>query len=755
MSSNSDTDRDYSLIGAESKGAVEKGLADAQWYTSPVPKDKMRELLVRKDGPAIRDTLLWFGLIFGSGYLVYLWWGAWYVAFPYIVYSVLYASTSDSRWHESSHGTAFKTDWMNNVLYEISSFMVLRQSTVWRYSHARHHSDTIIRGRDPEIAVPRPPDIKQIILTFFGVASAVPEFKKMITHASGRIDPQVATYVPEREWRKVIFKARIYVSIFLFVIFLSVFYGTILPLMFIGLPTLFGTWLMPVYGFTQHAGLQENVLDHRLNCRTVYMNRVHRFLYWNMNYHVEHHMFPLVPYHNLPQLHELVKDDCPKPYNGIIETFKEIIPAILKQVKDPYYYVERKLPERSGQHDEQPDIIVGNKAHWYNGKIEICKASELAEGEIVRFDFEQRTYAVYHANGAYYATDGMCTHGNTHLSDGIILGDVIECPKHNGRFKLADGSPARTPVCVGLNTYQIEEEQGRLYLYVDLPDDQGKNALLDEGVAYRVVSNKNVATYIKELVLEKTDDGVIDYLPGQYAQFIIPPYEAGFKTIDVQTPFAERWEENDLFGLHASNSIYVKRNYSFATNPAVDTTIKFNVRLSLPPAGTDVSPGIGSSYLFNLKPGDQVKLTAPHGDFLIKPGEREMVYIGGGAGMAPLRAHLSYLLETKKTKRKLSFWYGARALDDLFYNEYFEEMEQTNENFSFHVALSSPRENDQWNGDLGFIHDVVSRRYLQSHTNPGNIEYYLCGPPALIKATLAMLSQLKVPAELISYDEFS
>jgi len=163
---NKTTIRDYSLTGVETPKAIELGLADAEWYQSPVSREQMRELLVRKDGPAIRDTLIWFGLIFGSGFLFYSMWGSWLAIFPYIIYSVLYATTSDSRWHESSHGTAFKTDWMNTALYEIASFMVLRQSTVWRWSHTRHHSDTIIRGRDPEISVPRPPKISKIIRTF-------------------------------------------------------------------------------------------------------------------------------------------------------------------------------------------------------------------------------------------------------------------------------------------------------------------------------------------------------------------------------------------------------------------------------------------------------------------------------------------------------------------------------------------------------------------------------------------------------------
>ncbi len=156
--------RDYSLPGRESKLSVEKGLADAKWYTTYVPRESMKGLLVRKNSPAIKDTLLWFTLIFGSGYLVYLSWGHWWFVFPYLVYSVLYASTSDSRWHESSHGTAFKIPWMNNALYDIASFMVFRQSVPWRWSHFRHHSDTIIRGRDHEIAVPRPVNLISAVL---------------------------------------------------------------------------------------------------------------------------------------------------------------------------------------------------------------------------------------------------------------------------------------------------------------------------------------------------------------------------------------------------------------------------------------------------------------------------------------------------------------------------------------------------------------------------------------------------------------
>lgn len=749
------TVRDYSLVGAETPIAIKLGLADANWYKSPVSREEMRELLVRKDGPAIRDTIIWLSLIISSGYLVFLWWGSWFVIFPYFIYSVLYASTSDSRWHESSHGTAFKTDWMNNLLYEIASFMVFRQSTVWRWSHARHHSDTLIRGRDPEIAVPRPPKIRMILLAFVGIRGAIPEMRRTFLHASGRIDPEVATYLPVHEYAKVIFKARIYISIYLMVITIAIFSRSILPLMLIGLPMIFGGWLLPIYGLTQHAALQENVLDHRLNCRTVYMNRIHRFLYWNMNYHVEHHMYPLVPYHALPHLHKLIKDDCPEPYKSITDAFREIIPAIMRQAKDPAYFVERKIPEHGKKHlNTDRNIIFGKPDSLRGGKIEVCQSNDLPRGEVLRFDFKQNTYAVYRTiNDEFYATNGFCTHGNAHLAEGVVIGNTIECARHNGRFNIRDGSPARIPVSISVKTYPVEIVDEKIVLNLtgvqdDKPDDQGQETL------FRVVSNRNVTTFIKELTLEPLNGVPFPFHPGQYVQISIPPHKTFFREFQIEEPYYKVWNEMGLLDYLAETTVYTKRNYSMATNPAIDSNLKFNVRIALPPAESKLSAGVGSSYLFNLKPGDEVQLTVPFGYFLIKKSDHEMVYLGGGAGMAPLRSHLSYLLETEKTIRKVSFWYGARSVEEIFYDDYFNKLEQEHGNFSFHLALSETRKQDHWNGHVGFIHEVLLAEYLSKHENPHNIEYYLCGPPAMISAGMNMLKKLDVGEDFISFDEF-
>ena len=751
-------DCDYSLVGPSAQRAQELGLAEADWYQSPVPRDTMRQLLQRRNGPAIRDTIIWFSLLGLFGALGVLLWGSWWAILPFAAYGALYGSTSDSRWHEAGHGTAFKTDWMNNVLYEISSFMVMRESSVWRWSHTRHHSDTIIVGRDPEIAVPRPPSITKFILTFFGLPAMWAYVRKIMIHSLGRMDPEERTYIPESEYPAIYFKARIHLAIYLAVIAAAILTGTILPLMFIGLPNLYGAWLMPIYGDTQHAGLAENVLDHRLNCRTVYMNVINRYLYWNMNYHVEHHMFPLVPYHNLPRLHAIVKPDMPKPYPSLFAAWREILPAILRQVRDPGYFVKRKLPTptvRAAANSAAKIIIAAGPADA-DGWVEIGPAAALECEDVLRFDHGTSTFAIYHTDDdRWYATDGICTHGNTHLATGWVKGNLIECPKHNGRFDVRDGSPRRPPVCTALRTYPVRMAHGRLLLNVCKPAGAARSGS-EKTYAFRVISNDNVATFIKELVLEATPDSPpLTYQPGQYIQINIPAYgKIAFRDLTVRPPFSEVWQAQHVYDFQTENHTALRRNYSLASNPRRDTQLRFNVRIATPPRGQDCPAGVGSSYVWSLKPGDLVSAVGPFGDFLVKPTDREMVYIGGGSGMAPLRSHLSYLFDTLRTTRRVSYWYGARARQELFYTDYFESLAQQFPNFTFHPALSEPLPQDCWELSTGLIHDVVQREHLDRHPDPTAIEYYLCGPQAMIQAARKMLGNFGVPSKQIACDEF-
>ncbi|MBS1815057.1 MAG: NADH:ubiquinone reductase (Na(+)-transporting) subunit F [Acidobacteria bacterium] len=745
---------DYSLIGVNSNAAVEKGLAEAEWYQCPVPRETMRKLLERRDGPAIRHTLLWFALLFATGYATYRLWGSWWAILPYAVYAVLYATVSDSRWHEAGHGTAFKTDWMNVVLYEIASFMIVRESTPWRWSHTRHHSDTIIVGRDPEIAVPRPTNVSKFIQTFFCIPAYTAYFKTLIPHVFGIKTATEATYIPDSEWSKVYWKARVHFAIYLASIALSIYTRSFLPILLVGATNLFGTWLTVTYGMTQHAGLAENVLDHRLNCRTVYMNPVHRYLYWNMNYHVEHHMFPLVPFHALPKLHEAIKDDCPPPYTSIFNAWREIIPAILRQIHDPAWHVKRVLPPAKVRSREATHVATGSPDA--EGWMDVCAASELRNADALRFDYGRKTFAIYRdAEGRLFASDGICTHGNTHLADGLVIGGTIECPKHNGRFHLIDGSPARAPICRGLATYPVEEIDGRLR--INVIHAGGAGAREQKSFRLRVLSNRSVATFIKELVLEPVVEGDrVAFEPGDYLQIEIPAYETiRFRDFDIPEPYRSVWEAQHLFDLETHNpNGGTRNNYSLASNALTERALRFNVRIATPPPGQQCAPGVGSSYIFSLKPGDVVNAIGPFGDFHIKPTQREMIYIGGGAGMAPLRAHLANLLENERTARRVSFWYGARSKQELFYEDYFEELATQYPNFHFHVALSSPLESDTWDGHTGFIHDVVLEKHLREHASPASAEYYLCGPPMMIKACTRMLAEAGVPEHQIAFDEF-
>jgi fatty acid desaturase len=336
--------RDYSLVGPEAEAARARGLVSATWYTCPVPRKTMKELMRRKDGPAIRDTLIWFACLALFGGLGVALWGSWWAVPAFAVYGVLYGSASDSRWHECGHGTAFRTRWLNDAVYQIACFMVLREPTPWRWSHARHHTDTIIVGRDPEIGAPRPPNLFALAISLLALKSGPKELRRIVLHAAGRLDAEERTYIPETELAKVHATARIWLGIYAAVIALSLALHSLLPLMLVGLPSFYGAWLYLVFGLTQHAGLAEDTLDHRLNSRTVMMNPVLRFLYWNMNYHVEHHMFPMVPYHALPALHEAVKADMPAPYPGLLAAYREIIPALLRQRRDPTWHVVRALP---------------------------------------------------------------------------------------------------------------------------------------------------------------------------------------------------------------------------------------------------------------------------------------------------------------------------------------------------------------------------------------------------------------------------
>lgn len=277
-----------------------------------------------------------------------------------------------------------------------------------------------------------------------------------------------------------------------------------------------------------------------------------------------------------------------------------------------------------------------------------------------------------------------------------------------------------------------------------------------------VVSNDFKATYIKEFCVKLPEGEDLDFKPGGYIQIQVPNYDIDYRRdIPVPAVFADDWERTGMFNLKHKNSENIERAYSMASYPAEKGFVKLNVRIVPPPWDAvkcslkNVPPGVASTYIFSLKPGDKVTISGPFGEFFIQDTDREMIYIGGGAGMAPLRSHIFHLFHTLKTGRKVSYWYGARSKREIFYEKEFRAIEKKFKNFSFHIALSEPLPEDKWKGSVGYIHDVVFENYLKNHPEPEEIEYYLCGPGVMTDAVESMLDKLGVDPEMIRFDKFS
>lgn len=277
-----------------------------------------------------------------------------------------------------------------------------------------------------------------------------------------------------------------------------------------------------------------------------------------------------------------------------------------------------------------------------------------------------------------------------------------------------------------------------------------------------VVSNRNVATFIKEFVVRLPEGEHLNFIPGSYSQIDIPKYSLKYSDFDIEDKFRGDWDHFKMFDLTCTNEEETYRAYSMANYPAEGDVIKLNVRIATPPFDRvnggfmKVNPGIASSYIFSLKPGDKVIMSGPFGDFHpILTTKNEMLYIGGGAGMAPLRAQILHMLNTLKIKdRKISYWYGARSKAEIFYEEDFRALEKEFPNFSFHIALSAALPEDNWTGPTGFIHDVIYNNYLKDHEAPEDIEYYMCGPGPMSDAAKRMLDSLGVAPESINFDDF-
>jgi len=270
-----------------------------------------------------------------------------------------------------------------------------------------------------------------------------------------------------------------------------------------------------------------------------------------------------------------------------------------------------------------------------------------------------------------------------------------------------------------------------------------------------VESNPNVATFIKELTLRLPEGENVDFRAGGYVQLEIPPHHVKFSDFDIEEEYRGDWEHFGFFKLESKVDETVVRAYSMANYPEEQGVVKFNIRIATAPPRTEgIPPGKMSSYVFNLKPGDKISVYGPFGEFFARDTENEMIFVGGGAGMAPMRSHIFDQLKRLKSKRKISFWYGARSLKELFYKEDYDMLAAENENFSWNVAMSDPQPEDNWQGMTGFIHNVLLENYLKDHPAPEDCEFYMCGPPMMNQAVIKMLQDLGVEDENIMLDDF-
>ena len=346
---------------------------------------------------------------------------------------------------------------------------------------------------------------------------------------------------------------------------------------------------------------------------------------------------------------------------------------------------------------------------------------------------------------------------NQHLFVSAACGGGGTCGQC--RVKVFEGGGAILPTEQSLITKREATEGQRLACQVSVKRDM-EIRIPDEVFGVKqwectVRSNKNVATFIKELVLDLPEGEHMDFQAGGYIQIECSSFDLKFTDFDIDEQFRDEWDDYNLWRYEVHNKESVSRAYSLANYPEERDVVMLNVRIATPPAGRDdVPPGIMSSYLFNLKPGDKVTISGPFGEFFAKHTDNEMVFIGGGAGMAPMRSHIFDQLRRLQTKRKMTFWYGARSKREMFYTNEFDKLQAENENFEWHIALSDPKPEDNWTSYTGFIHDVLYKNYLDDHAAPEDCEYYLCGPPMMNAAVIKMLEDLGVEHDNIMLDDF-
>lgn len=467
-------------------------IREEAWFKAELPRQEFRAFMQKNNYRGIIDTLIWFSCLGASGVLAYQLIDTLWAVPAFFLYGIFYCA-GDARWHESSHGTVFRTPWLNTALCFIATTMQQRDIIFTHWSHVRHHSYTIINDIDPEITVTRPPTFWEHFFNFWSLGEAKYYIPILVQHAFGVASKDAKKFVPETEHTKMFWWARASLVVNLIPLALALWWQSWVPLLFFGLPKCYGNLIQRAFILAQHAGLEDDVWDHRKNSRTIEVNPFFGFLFMNMQYHTEHHINPLMPFHQLPKYSKRIAKQMPKPYKGLLEVYKEMIPALRKQQKDPTYFINRAVPgeptskkvsrikaldeeaamvpmaARNSSRPSTPSPNTGKTspeetlaALTWEAAID---ATELGVNDAVSVCINQHHFAIYQlASGDYRATDGICSHEHAFLADGLIEDGKVLCPKHNSKFCLKTGKAINRPAKTPIATYPVNLIDGVLHI---------------------------------------------------------------------------------------------------------------------------------------------------------------------------------------------------------------------------------------------------------------------------------------------------
>ena len=445
-----------------------------RWYTPDISREDVIELSRRSNPKGLLRLGGFLALLAGFGAGAYFAIGTAFVIPAFFLYGTLYCFLNHVM-HETHHRTPFKSLWINETVHWVSAFAHGAEPVFDRWAHTQHHTYTYFPDKDPEFVTGRPIRIGKVLAPLFGIGIIKP--LPIIKRALGIIDDDVVEMVPRAHWKKMIWSSRFWILGYAAIIGSSLYFWTILPLVYTLFARFYGALIPSLLNNTQHIGLETNTYDHRLCTRNVRVHPVMSYIYWDMQYHIEHHMFPAVPFHALKKLHGKVKDRLPEPYPNMWAVYKEMLDTVRRQRTDPDYRVTPALPETQPRHRVQEAATntpgaAGPSAtspEIRDGWVSVPGADRLVTGDVMPFVLDGMQYAVYRLEGGYYASAGKCTHAGALLAKGVIFGDEIECPAHQGRYRITDGEATRTPAHGCLRTYSVKEEDGKVWL--KLPEE--------------------------------------------------------------------------------------------------------------------------------------------------------------------------------------------------------------------------------------------------------------------------------------------